>query len=165
MKNIMKKLFSLLLVGVVAVSMFGFITPNRVDAAEANAKYAGKFCISYVPGPRRSYTAFYMLDFYDSANNNIGDIRTGTLKDSEKINYKIPSSVQRITIQTDIVLDGGEIYSSSYSEYKRIPGTISTVSGQSVLYNIRSPFNTVLPGINETVGNGWKGTIHESDIF
>ena len=36
MKNIIKKMFSLLLVGVVAVSMFGFIAPNRVDAAEAD---------------------------------------------------------------------------------------------------------------------------------
>ena len=32
----MKKLLSLLLVGVVAVSMFGFIRPNRVNAAEVN---------------------------------------------------------------------------------------------------------------------------------
>ena len=32
----MKKLLSLLLVGVVAVSMFGFIRPNRVNAAEVD---------------------------------------------------------------------------------------------------------------------------------
>lgn len=32
MKNVIKKAFSLLLVSVVAVSMFSFITPNRVDA-------------------------------------------------------------------------------------------------------------------------------------
>lgn len=32
----MKKLLSLLLVGVVAVSMFGFIRPNHVNAAEVN---------------------------------------------------------------------------------------------------------------------------------
>lgn len=37
MKNVMKKVFSLLLVGIVAISMFSFITPNRVDAAETNA--------------------------------------------------------------------------------------------------------------------------------
>lgn len=33
MRNIMKKAFSLLLVGAVTVSMFSFITPNRVNAA------------------------------------------------------------------------------------------------------------------------------------
>ena len=32
MKNVVKKLFSLLLIGVVAVSMFSFIVPNHVDA-------------------------------------------------------------------------------------------------------------------------------------
>ena len=32
MKNVIRKAFSLLLVSVVAVSMFSFITPNRVDA-------------------------------------------------------------------------------------------------------------------------------------
>ena len=36
MKSVMKKLFSLLLVGVVTVSMFGFVAP-LVEAAEANA--------------------------------------------------------------------------------------------------------------------------------
>ena len=37
MRNIIKKLLSLLLVGVVAVSMFVFITPIHVNATEANA--------------------------------------------------------------------------------------------------------------------------------
>ena len=32
MRNILKKTFSLLLIGVVTVSMFSFTTPNRVDA-------------------------------------------------------------------------------------------------------------------------------------
>ena len=45
MRNIIKKLLSLLLVGVVAVSMFGFITPNRVNATEANTLSAGILCI------------------------------------------------------------------------------------------------------------------------
>ena len=34
MKNVIKKLFSLLLIGVVAVSMFSFIVPNHIDAEE-----------------------------------------------------------------------------------------------------------------------------------
>ena len=38
MKNVIKRLFSLLLVGVVTVSMFGFIKPSCVEATEANGK-------------------------------------------------------------------------------------------------------------------------------
>ena len=38
MKNVFKKMFSLLLVGVVAVSMFGFIKLNCVEAAEAHGE-------------------------------------------------------------------------------------------------------------------------------
>ena len=38
MKSVIKKLFSLLLVGVVTVSMFGFVKPNCVEAIEANDK-------------------------------------------------------------------------------------------------------------------------------
>ena len=37
MKSVMKKLFSLLLVVVITVSMFGFVAPPSVEAAEANA--------------------------------------------------------------------------------------------------------------------------------
>ena len=45
MRNIIKKLLSLLLVGVVAVSMFVFITPIHVNATEANALDKGILCI------------------------------------------------------------------------------------------------------------------------
>ena len=44
MKSVMKKLFSLLLVGVVTVSMFGFVAPP-VEAAEANKLVTDKTII------------------------------------------------------------------------------------------------------------------------
>ena len=46
MKNVIKKMFSLLLVGVVTVSMFGFVAP--VEAAEANASSDKIIIESYV---------------------------------------------------------------------------------------------------------------------
>ena len=43
MKNVMKKVFSLILVGVVAVSMFGFVAPTRAEAAGC----AGELCLEW----------------------------------------------------------------------------------------------------------------------
>ena len=38
MKNVMKKVFSLFLVGVVAVSIFGFVAPTRAEAVGENSR-------------------------------------------------------------------------------------------------------------------------------
>ena len=71
MKNIMKKLFSLLLVGVVAVSMFGFIAPNSVDAkeekpskGEVHLKQCAMWDFFYTDGE-------YIVKFYGASGNVI----------------------------------------------------------------------------------------------
>ena len=60
MGNIIKKLLSLLLVSVVAVSMFNFIAPNRVDAVETN-KNSGILCIEQ-NGNMGNYTVKFCTD-------------------------------------------------------------------------------------------------------
>ena len=60
MGNIIKKLLSLLLVSVVAVSMFSFIAPNRVDAVETNEN-SGILCIEQ-NGNMGNYTIKFCTD-------------------------------------------------------------------------------------------------------
>ena len=96
----MKKLLSLLLVGVVAVSMFGFIRPNRVNAAEvnggvrtlekiiikSNAKYSGPiFCEmsdngkgvnrqQFTPDQPGIFTSKYTFYVYSTEKNHVNKI-------------------------------------------------------------------------------------------
>ena len=160
MKNIMKKLFSLLLVGVVAVSMFGFITPNNVDAAETNG-CAGKIVISCVPVPdtsklKKPYKVCCMVRYYNVYNKEIVTPMipcSETLHGGESRTYDIRDDVQRITIYTYFV--GVDVFPTVKSYYERVPGEKPNPTEQSILYTIRSPFDPKSPGFNEKVGNGW----------
>ena len=74
MKNVIKKAFSLLLVSVVAVSMFSFITPNRVDAkVELSKDYVYVF-FRDLKGVKPGYYTITFLDI--DGNPLVGSRRT-----------------------------------------------------------------------------------------
>ena len=97
MKNVMKKLFSLLLVGVVAVSMFGFIAPNNVDAAEAEPSKGNVYFQQ-----NGFYTGNYIASFYDASGKLIGSRNTGRMYAGQSRRYAIPEETKTLTVKTKI---------------------------------------------------------------
>lgn len=97
MKNFMKKLFLLLLVGVIAVSMFGFIAPNRVDAKEAKPS-RGNVCVGLEFGT--GYVMKYNIIFYDTSGKQIDKIiqKYGLVGGIYK-NYSIPEKAGSIIVE------------------------------------------------------------------
>ena len=98
MKNIIKKMFSLLLVGVVAVSMFGFIAPNRVDAEETNVVNNGM--LYFESGPKiDAFNVKFCVD-YASKVKKEENIK---LKPNEIISIPIPLYIDSVVITTPIL--------------------------------------------------------------
>ena len=98
----MKKVFSLLLVGVVTISMFSFITPNRVDATETKAK---KETILF--NNKGNTTATFLLRYYSQDDTHL----TTPLNKSQTITVAPGESVCR------------NIKSSAYFVYVKAPLT------------------------------------------
>ena len=166
MKNVMKKVFSLLLVGVVAISMFSFITPNRVDAAETNRYRAGKIVISCDPVTRSAerYKVHCEVTYKDAVGYCIMESCKETLNGGESRTYEIRGDVHSISIYT--YFDGAEVLPPVQSCYKRVPNAKPRPTGQSILYTIRSPLDPKSPGVSEIVGNDWQGCIYSpGDIY
>ena len=66
MKNFVKKLFSLLLVGVVAISMFSFVAPTNVEAAEETSFRGVVYFTLINPGKtKKEASVGYSVEFYD----------------------------------------------------------------------------------------------------
>ena len=154
MKNIMKKLFSLLLVGVVAVSMFGFITPNRVDAAETNSNL-GTIVISCDPvtDHKKLYEAHCTVHYCNIYDEDIMKPCSETLHGGESRTYNICGNVQKIFIYAYFA--GVEVLPPVQSCYEGVPGEKPKPTEQSILYTIRSPFDPKSPGVSDIVGNSW----------
>ena len=100
MKNVMKKLFSLLLVGVVAVSMCGFIAPNSVDAAEVKPS-KGEIHLKQADW----WSAFgtdgrYFVKFYNASGQLIGDKLASlrAVKEPSK-DFPIPVETNSVVIE------------------------------------------------------------------
>ena len=85
MKNVIKKMLSLLLVGVVTVSMFSFITPNRVDAEVKFLRYF-VHVVAKAPG-RGGQDGYYNISFFDKKEEPIiGSIKPvgfGSVKEED----------------------------------------------------------------------------------
>ena len=98
MKNVIKKMFSLLLVGVVAVSMFGFIAPNRVDAAEANA-FRGSVLVK-TEYSKNAYIISSTVEFLNASGETIKIPRHKHLdgRKSEHVEYKIPADAKKVKV-------------------------------------------------------------------
>ena len=157
MKSIIKKLFSLLLVGVVAISMISSIKPNCVDAAETNRYRAGKIVISCVPGTvsKEHYIVHCIVHYYNVFGIETMEPCSETLRDGDSRTYDIHGDVHKISIHTSF--DGVKVLPPVKSSYERVPGEKPNPTEQSILYTIRSPFDPKSPGFNEKVGNGWHG--------
>lgn len=92
MKNIMKNVFSLFLVGVVSFSMFNFIVPNRVEAVEENSKGILKII------HRGPYSAHFIISFYNEKCEEVEKIEM-ELTMFEDRDYVIPSDTESIIVE------------------------------------------------------------------
>ena len=100
MKNIVKKLFSLLLVGVVAISMFSFVAPTNAEAAEADS-YGTLSIRNWA-----SFTARFHVTFYDSCGKNLGEHDTGKLEGwgfRHSRDFKIPKLTYHVQVFMDVM--------------------------------------------------------------
>lgn len=166
MKSIIKKLFSLLLVGVVAISMISSIKPNCVDAAETNDRDSKTVFISYSPDPGSSYFAFTILDFYDLKNNSLGTYNTnlGGHRLLRK-KFAIPKATQKIIIETNIMTDKMES-SNSVSTFERSEEEICGKDGPPIQVEIRSPSDPESPGVAvKVINDNWYMTSQEDNVF
>ena len=102
LKNVVKKLFSLLLVGVVAISMFSFVAPP-VEAAEApEAGSNGTLSIRNCA----LFTARFHVTFYDMRENKLGEHDTGKLEGVGLRNareFKIPKLTYHVQVFMDVM--------------------------------------------------------------
>ena len=168
MKNVMKKVFSLLLVGVVAVSMFGFITPNRVDAAETNAM---EFLTIENATPE---VLKYRIDFYSEKDPNL----TRPLNDKAIIVTLCPDERKDVIIhpQADsvylktILLDEsspiGELYQEFVFTKPSSRPKVNTLLSSIVINSVRDmrrPFfkQEVCVSFENSFGYSWSATTRE----
>ena len=160
MKNFIKKLFSLLLVGVVTVSMFSFIRPNRVDAIEESNKSErnlGTFIVEEIPC-RALYTIYCSVICYNASGKEIKrvDDTSSLFWSSKKIAFKIPlatsemSSKITITYSKDYAIEQTDIYVKN--------GDPILPDETSVYMQISKPGSTGPDDVGTF--NGWGGTEH-----
>lgn len=167
MKSIIKKLFSLLLVGVVVISMISSIKPNCVDAAETNVIDSETIFILYSPDSGPSYFAFSILSFYDLKENSLGNPRNIKLGGRRPLRKKvaIPKATQKIIIETNIMTDKMES-SNSVSTFERSEEKICGKDGPPIQVEIRSPSDPESPGVAVKVMNdNWYMTSQEDNVF
>lgn len=168
MRNIMKKAFSLLLVGAVTVSMFSFITPNRVNAvADLDRIKAGPipFYITVNIGPyTRQYrnttceVAFFDEDGECTNIHFLSDperhmtMETVTLnlrRDTRRIVVKMVWKDGRRTLESGITADITYVFSI----YRRIPKSeilnIHTIDECRLSFRSKKEFCTVTPYVTE----------------
>ena len=112
MKNVVKKLFSLLLVGVVAISMFSFVAPTNVEATEAGSN--GTLSIRN----KGWYTAYFSADFQDDcgclvAREFIGALEGLGFRKTRKLN--IPENATYIAVNMEYAdIDGNWKHADTY---------------------------------------------------
>ena len=155
MKNIIKKLFSLLLVGVVAVSMFGVIAPNRVNAAETNANL-GKVRLETVHNPNFSlhHRLIFSVEFLNKSGKPIGERAESDLNihDGESREVEIPSKTKSIMIYKTY-RDRNTILMGWYKFANN--GSYIIPSADSII--ISASFSDTTPSLkfNPCATNGW----------
>ena len=155
MKNVIKKMFSLLLVGVVAVSMFGVIAPNRVNAAETNANL-GKVRLETVPNPKfdRHHRLIFSVEFLNKSGKPIGERAESDLNihDGESREVEIPSKTKSIMIYKTY-RDRNTILMGWYKFANN--GSYIIPSADSII--ISASFSDTTPSLkfNPCATNGW----------
>ena len=136
MKNIIKKMFSLLLVGVVAVSMFGFIVPNRVDAAEADINSGSRIIVNIESRAKffgRIRGTISKNDDYDQIISI--DPRQPRFRSPSINSFCVPESKNTITLNFNVYSPSGRRGSMVYVSiklYKREKSITSLNSKEEV---------------------------------
>ena len=139
-KNVMKKMFSLLLVGVVAISMFGFISSTRAEAAEAGSKGTVQI---YQKG---LYVARFDVNFFDGNNNEI-DSSSKRLAIYQGYDIAIPDNAEYVQV---------DVYVYGWGHKKTLKFKANDqVSSKSVI-NITTDGSTWDTGVNVHSCNGWQ---------
>ena len=148
MKNVVKKLFSLLLVGVVAISMFSFVAPPVEAAETAEAGSNGTLIIKN----EAAYTAGFYVTFYSFSGGNLGEYDTGNLRGAwykDSRNIKIPKNTYRVHVYMFVRSSGGktktiDFYAneSAVNENSRIELTSTNVTWN--------------PKFDVKINNGWS---------
>lgn len=139
-KNVMKKMFSLLLVGVVAISMFGFISPTRAEAAEAGSKGTVQI---YQKG---LYVARFDVTFFDGKNGKI-DSSSKRLAIYQGYDIAIPDNAEYVQV-------GVYVYGWGHKKTLKFKAN-DQVSSKSVI-NITTDGSTWDTGVNVHRCNGWQ---------
>ena len=143
MKNVVKKLFSLLLVGVVAISMFSFVAPPPAEAAEAAEAGSNGTLILNQRGLCK--TGFHVT-FYDYLKKNLGEYDTGCLKGGNTRKFKIPKNTYNVHVYV-AVADGGKKNIDFYADE-------SGVNEKSQI-ELTSKSLTMNPELGVRVDKGW----------
>ncbi len=146
MKNVVKKLFSLLLVGVVAVSMFSFVAPPAEAAEAAEANSYGTLIIRN----KAWYTAGFHVTFYNFFGGNLGEYDTGYLEGLSTRNpreFKIPKDTYRVHVY--MAIEGGKKKTIDFYADESAVNEKSRIE----LSSINSLFN---PELEAKYYNGWS---------
>ena len=156
MKNIIKKMFSLLLVGVVTVSMFGFIAPNRVDAEETNVVNNGM--LYFESGPKiDAFNVKFCVDYLSKVKKE----ENIKLKPNEIISMPIPINVDSVVITTPIL----NVINPKVPLYRQY--IVTTLQGKPVPGKTSMSFKRKNDRfIKLECGNQWGASaIHEGSKF
>ena len=146
MKNVVKKLFSLLLVGVVAVSMFNFVAPTNVEAIQASSN--GTLSIRN----KAWYTAGFHVTFYSFFGENLGEYDTGYLEGRgfrHSRNFEIPKDTYRVHVYVAIQA-GKKRHFDFYAD--------ESVVNEKSRIELTSTNVTWNPKFDVKFNNGWSET-------
>lgn len=136
-------MFSLLLVGVVAISMFGFISPSRVEAAEEGSR--GTIEVSQ----KGLYVARFDVKFFDNNNNEI-DSSSKSLAIYQGYDIAIPDNAEYV--QVDVYVYG--FFKWDHKKTLKFKAN-DQVSSESII-NITTDGSTWDTGVNVHSCNGWQ---------
>ena len=102
MKNVVKKLFSLLLVGVVAISMFSFVAPPPAEAVEETPS-KGTIIFKFISLIDGRCSADYAVDFYGDDDYYISSqpihFHLATFGKKKTVRYNIPAEAKIVVIK------------------------------------------------------------------
>lgn len=150
MKNVMRKVCSLFLIGVVAVSMFGFIAPTRAEAIET--EYGGELCLYWDDGANycKNYGDIAInVSFCDSRGKCLKtfDVK-GVTADHNGWVFEFPKGTKDIFVEvfnknSNVCIGKcckSVIDDKLYSTYKFIVKSVESYTGETKVMVLYFPF-------------------------
>ena len=162
MKNVFKKMFSLFLVGVVAVSMFGFIAPNRVDATEAANAFTESILVETEPSIN-ACTISSTIKFFDESEKVVR-VKRAELDGQigQAMEAKIPKKAKIIEINVMNIEKRKDLRLSRTYKFRRdkvVPSSDPSISIHAVF-----PTDKDFPKYYNYYAYNWK-SIRQTDQF